>query len=335
MRARCPSRPARVALAGLALLCALAASGGAHGDDPAAQADRLRAENAGLAAKTHDVLLQLYSLESRIRQAEQRIDALEAERVRLAREEDEAERQLAIARDNLHTASDQLGQRLRELYIEGDVDPLAVILGAESLDEALSALDGLGRLADQDKQIIEQVTQARGALRAAAARLAARRAEVQAAEADAKATHTYLLRTQSRQAAYLTGLRRQQELNRAQISRLAAQAAQSEQRSEELTSSGGGAPPAPAPQSGSRMTVSSTGYCLKGTTSTGIPVGWGVIAVDPAVIPLGTRMFVPGYGEGVAADTGSAVRGAMIDVWFPTCSQALAWGRRTVTITLH
>jgi 3D (Asp-Asp-Asp) domain-containing protein len=83
------------------------------------------------------------------------------------------------------------------------------------------------------------------------------------------------------------------------------------------------------------VTVSSTGYCLPGTTATGIPVGWGVVAVDPAFIPLGTRMFVPGYGEGVAADTGSAVRGAMIDVWFPKCSQAHAWGRRTVTITLH
>ena len=83
------------------------------------------------------------------------------------------------------------------------------------------------------------------------------------------------------------------------------------------------------------MTVSSTGSCLRGTTATGIPVGWGVIAVDPSFIPLGTRMFVPGYGEGVAADTGSAVQGATIDLWFPTCAQALGWGRRTVTITLH
>ena len=87
--------------------------------------------------------------------------------------------------------------------------------------------------------------------------------------------------------------------------------------------------------SGSKVTVASTGYCLKGTTATGIPVGWGVVAVDPAFIPLGTRMFVPGYGEGVAADTGSAVRGAMIDVWFPKCTQAEGWGVRTVTITLH
>jgi 3D (Asp-Asp-Asp) domain-containing protein len=74
---------------------------------------------------------------------------------------------------------------------------------------------------------------------------------------------------------------------------------------------------------------------MPGHTATGIPAGWGVIAVDPAMIPLGTRLTIPGYGEGVAADTGSAVRGATIDLWFPSLSQARAWGRRTVTITLH
>jgi 3D (Asp-Asp-Asp) domain-containing protein len=83
------------------------------------------------------------------------------------------------------------------------------------------------------------------------------------------------------------------------------------------------------------MVVSSTGYSLPGTTATGIPVGPGIVAVDPTVIPLGTRMTIPGYGEGVAADTGSAVKGADIDLWFPTLKQAVAWGRRTVTITLH
>jgi 3D (Asp-Asp-Asp) domain-containing protein len=83
------------------------------------------------------------------------------------------------------------------------------------------------------------------------------------------------------------------------------------------------------------MTVSSTGYCLRGNTSTGVPTGPGVVAVDPSTIPLGTRMSVPGYGEGVAADTGPAVSGRMIDLWFSTCGEALAWGRRTVTITIH
>ena len=81
--------------------------------------------------------------------------------------------------------------------------------------------------------------------------------------------------------------------------------------------------------------MSSTGYSIRGRTATGIPTAPGVVAVDPSVIPLGTRLTIPGYGIGIAADTGGAVQGNTIDVWFPTLAQALAWGRRTVTITLH
>jgi 3D (Asp-Asp-Asp) domain-containing protein len=95
------------------------------------------------------------------------------------------------------------------------------------------------------------------------------------------------------------------------------------------------APEAPPASSGRSITVSATGYALPGRTATGLPVGWGVVAVDPSVIPLGTHMTIPGYGEAVAADTGGAIVGATIDLWFPSVSQALAWGRRTVTITLH
>jgi 3D (Asp-Asp-Asp) domain-containing protein/peptidoglycan hydrolase CwlO-like protein len=341
VRASCPSRPARVALAGLAVVISLLASGGAHADDPASQADALRANNTSLAAKSHQVLLRLYSLQSRLAQSAQRLEALEKRSARLEQEQASAKRQLTIAQENMAAAHSQLGERLRQLYIEGDVDPLAVLLGAESLDDALAALDGLNRLAEQDQDIIEELTKARAALRTAITRLAARRAELRTALDQANAAHTYLARAQAQQNAYLSSLRRQQDLNRSQISKLSAQAVASEQRSEDISSGGGGggggAPPPspPPPQSGGKVTVSSTGYCLRGTTATGIPVGWGVIAVDPSFIPLGTRMFVPGYGEGVAADTGSAVQGAVIDLWFPTCAQALRWGRRTVTITLH
>ena len=64
------------------------------------------------------------------------------------------------------------------------------------------------------------------------------------------------------------------------------------------------------------LTVSATGYTIRGRTSTGIPTAPGVVAVDPAVIPLGTRLTIPGYGIGIAADTGGAVQGNTIDVWF-------------------
>lgn len=101
--------------------------------------------------------------------------------------------------------------------------------------------------------------------------------------------------------------------------------------------------------SGREMTVEATAYTPWDLGCGGMKVinrriekydiepGWGIVAVDPSVIPLGTRMFVPGYGYGVAADTGGAIKGARIDVCFWTgdaIDTAFEWGRRDVTITL-
>jgi resuscitation-promoting factor RpfB len=93
------------------------------------------------------------------------------------------------------------------------------------------------------------------------------------------------------------------------------------------------------PADGERRIVVATGYSaqqsgLSSRTATGTRAVRGAIAVDPSVIPLGTRMYVPGYGYGVASDTGSAVRGSHIDLCFDTVAEAIAWGRRTVTIVV-
>jgi 3D (Asp-Asp-Asp) domain-containing protein len=58
------------------------------------------------------------------------------------------------------------------------------------------------------------------------------------------------------------------------------------------------------------------------------------VAVDPSVIPLGTRLYVEGYGEAIASDTGGAIKGNIIDVHFPTNDQCIQWGRRTVQVTI-
>ncbi len=67
-----------------------------------------------------------------------------------------------------------------------------------------------------------------------------------------------------------------------------------------------------------------------GVTSSGLPAAYGVAAVDPAVIPLGTVLYVPGYGYAVAADTGGAIKGKKVDLFFPTVEEALRWGVREV-----
>lgn len=331
-------------------------------DDPGSlrtQAETLRAQNDTLEAHTHQALLDLYSLESRLGRAERRLAAVRERTAEVERETERARVGLQIARANLQEADRRLASRLQALYVEGSVDPLAVLLGAESFDEALGALDGLGRVAADDRAIIHEVRVSRERLEASLARLRERRAELEALLADAEATRAALAAARGERAAYLADLRGQQAFNRGLIGDLLQRAAAAELQSVQIatpepvtastasvTASAPAAEPAPAatpvaatptsaPASNGQLTVSSTGYCLRGPTATGMPTGWGTIAVDPAVIPLGTRMSVPGYGDGVAADTGAAVRGNAIDLWFPTCAEALQWGRRVVTITLH
>jgi uncharacterized protein YabE (DUF348 family) len=102
--------------------------------------------------------------------------------------------------------------------------------------------------------------------------------------------------------------------------------------------------PASAPKSGGKeFYVNSTAYTANcngcsGVTATGVNLKSNpnakVIAVDPSVIPLGTKVYVEGYGYATASDTGGAIRGNKIDVFFPSKSQAYQWGTRRVKVKI-
>jgi 3D (Asp-Asp-Asp) domain-containing protein len=83
------------------------------------------------------------------------------------------------------------------------------------------------------------------------------------------------------------------------------------------------------------MRVEATGYTATGSrTATGTYPHRGTVAVDPSVIPLGTKLYIPGYGYGVAEDTGGAIKGRIIDLFFNSEQEAINWGRRNVTIKI-
>lgn len=77
----------------------------------------------------------------------------------------------------------------------------------------------------------------------------------------------------------------------------------------------------------------STGYCLSGRTASGIPARRGVIAVDPRVIPLKSRVEIKGKGIFIAADTGRLIKGNIIDIHM-SCTEAIKWGRRDVMVKI-
>lgn len=314
------------ALTLMAASAALAAPG-AGSPGGASSAD---ATTQQLDARAHQALLSLYALDSRLQAWQSRVASLERQAAALRHAQASIRGELAAARASLETGRHRLAVDLRALYERGNVDPVAVVLGADSLTKGLGRLEALSRVSDQSRQIVTATTAARARLLGSQRRLAAEQRKLARSLAAARQAEQSLAAAAAARRAYVSTLRAQERLRAAQVKTVEAAAHTAQQKSQHLQ------PTAPAsPPTGKRhLTVSATCYDLSGSTATGMPVGQGVVAVDPSVIPLGTRMYVPGYGNGVAADVGSAIKGAVIDLWM-TPTQCAAWGRRTVTITIY
>lgn len=81
------------------------------------------------------------------------------------------------------------------------------------------------------------------------------------------------------------------------------------------------------------LVMNASGYTHTGNrTATGIYPRRGIVAVDPSVIPFGTKLYIDGYGYATAADRGSAIRGNKIDLFYETEREAYNWGRRNVRV---
>lgn len=307
----------------------------------------IRARDAAIEHEKRSAILSLYSLDARVTTAYDRLASLQRRESGLRRERALVATELHLARVDQRVSQQRLAQRLRALYDHGETSTIDLIFGATSLTQALSQLDDLSRVTSVNDQILGQLRSARRHELRSKERLAAEDAGLRDAIRSADSEARSLAAVRGERSAYVTRLSSQQSLDAQELARLNAQARAAEAKSRQLTQT----PPAatlatvatpvltPAVDTstttGNALSVVATGYCLTGTTATGIPVGWGVAAVDPRVIPLGTHLEIPGYGEAVAADTGSAIIGNRIDLWFPSCGQAGGWGSRSVTIALH
>jgi 3D (Asp-Asp-Asp) domain-containing protein len=311
----------------------------------------LRQHGHELATRTHAAAVDLYVLDSKLARAQEQLAEVEARVAALERERREARLELRAARRTLAVAQRSLGGQVRVLYEHDQPDVLAIILGARSLEEVITGLDNLSRTAGATNQVIAQTRSARARVTRLSLVLTRRHEALERLRDAVAARADALQAARAERQAYLGRLRADRRLNATQIAQaeLQARAAHAASRAATLAAESAGSvasiaaqpllPPADPPvrpaASGSRLTVLATAYSLPGSTASGLPTGPGIVAVDPTVIPLGTRMTVPGYGEAVAADVGTAIKGLRIDVWFPTLAQAQAWGLRSVTITLH
>ncbi len=302
----------------------------------------LQADDAALAAKSRAAVLDLYSLDARLAAAERRLAALQGAGRRLVTERATLVRELRLARVDTRLSQQRLASRLRFIYDHGTTSSLDVLMGAKSLDDAMTQLDDFNRVAAANADVVIQVHSARKEMLHLRSQLGIRERTLSLTTEEAGQTVTQLRQLDAARVAYIAELANQRSLDATKIAQLNAEAQAAAVRSETLsapvvpevvvTPEPSVVPADSAPAGTRTLTVVATAYDLQGRTSTGLPVGWGIAAVDPSVIPLGTHIVIPGYGTAVAADTGPAIVGTTIDLWFPTAAQAYAWGRRTVTI---
>ena len=333
-----------------ALLAGLLLSGSTPSRSGAATAPALPSKAQTLRRAESAAVLDLYAAESSLARARSELQQFEARSAEIERAEQSARREAEIVRRSLAASQIRIAALLRELYVRGEPDAIAIVFGATSLDEATSGIDWLARATALNERLGTQAETKAKRLVLVQRELASRRARLDGARAEARAAERRLVLAVAAKRESVASIRLRRSVTEKRLRALQAQAQQAQRRSAELTAAvtatvrgSRAASPTPTPASNTASTpsgprtlvVDAVAYHLPGTTASGLPVGIGVIAVDPGVIPLGTRVLVPGYGPAVAADVGSAVRGNIIDLWMPSTKKALEWGRRTVTITIY
>jgi peptidoglycan hydrolase CwlO-like protein len=233
-----------VVLAGLGIGLLLPGAGGA---DPSQQAGALRHQQDTLAARSHAALLSLYALDSQLARARAQLASLQNEAAALRIEQARAKHEAAIAKDAWRKSVDALGDHLRAMYEQGEPDAIAVLLGATSVDDAMTRLDALERSAKLNRLTVEQARAAERSLARLRRELAARAQRVQALEAQAAETTAALSQARAQRVAYIGSLARQRAMNARTIARLQTTAQQITARSQVVTAVETGSPGATAP----------------------------------------------------------------------------------------
>src|SRR5215213_8812180 len=195
------------------------------------EAAGLRADTESLEARATAATLELYSIEAELDRARAERASIDTRWAALAREQASARTQLTIAKQAVTASQSELADLVRALYQQPGHDPLAVLLGANSLDEALTALDGISRAAGRNNRIVEQARDARKRLEGVGTRLADQARELDRLAAAGDAQAAALAATAAERERYVAGLRRQQGLNSARVASIEAQARDAETRS--------------------------------------------------------------------------------------------------------
>jgi 3D (Asp-Asp-Asp) domain-containing protein/Skp family chaperone for outer membrane proteins len=290
---------------------------------------------SGLKDDERALLAELVALESELHTAQ---EELENTNEKLAA----SECQLNKIRQSKESLQEDLGKtktvlqtRLVDIYTDGRFVGLDFILSSKDISNLLCRLDYLNRIVKQDAQLVQKVESEKKELEQAELKIEQENHDLTEIRSSCEAKQLALDRKIREKQSVLADIRSRQLATEDSLQELQDSAVQIRAKMDELQ------PPSRAATRGSLRMLAS-GYCPcakccgqnNGKTATGLPAGKGVVAVDPKVIPLGTKLYISEYGEAIAGDIGGKIVGNRIDLGFDSHSQANAWGKRYVVVDI-
>ncbi|WHZ02933.1 3D domain-containing protein [Neobacillus sp. YX16] len=282
-------------------------------------------------------------------------EALAGTQQRIAETQQQIEKkkeEIVVLQDKIHNRKDVMKSRLVALQEDEKLNvAINVILESKSVADLIQRASAVTTLFNADNDIINDQENDLAQIESDKQEIA-KHEEQLAAEKEtlSKQQNELALNLQKRQESLTVMQQKYSQVNQ-EMAGIQAEltAAQEKVRQEQEavkamsianTPAAPAAPAAPAP-TGTEMYVTSTAYSWQSSGSITY-MGYNIkenpnmklIAVDPSVIPLGSKVWVEGYGVAIAGDTGGAIKGHKIDVLMPNNAQAYAWGRKTVKVVV-
>lgn len=276
---------------------------------------------------TDKLALEVVEIDSEINSLNERITGLKSKSQSLRSKIASAEKEILSNRDELSNQKDKLNARVRAIYMNGRSDTLINLMTSDDFSDFMIKREYTERIAANDSKLVVETKRKAEQLEEMVAGLKQKEKESDTLLNDLDSRRDDLEKTKKERERKLAAAGPKQAEVEQQSSRAAS-------KIEEINPADSTPPPA-----GKEIEMNATAYSpeepgLSDSTATGLKAQKGVVAVDPSFIPLGTRLYVDGYGYAIAADTGSAIKGNRIDLCYNTLQEALSFGRRKVKVKI-
>ncbi|MHB9922026.1 3D domain-containing protein [Clostridium botulinum] len=260
----------------------------------------------------------------------------------------DTENKLNQVKNNVKEKEDLFGKRVRAMYISGGDSYLDILLGSENLSDFMSRVDTVSKVMKFDINVVTKLKEEKEVIAKQKENLDQEKNKLSALKKNNEVALLRLNKNVEEEKRALNKVNeKESELvaNEAARAEEARKAEENSKKAKEVAASDSNSSKGQTLSRGESnstsyskvMVMEATAYAGDGITASGNgtnrnPNGYSTIAVDPRVIPLGSRVYVEGYGYAIAHDTGGDIKGNRIDLFMNSEAECNSWGRRSVKV---